>query len=447
MNIYKQKLKTILNTWNFWTVATRFMIWFAFFIAGLYFLHEILFPSRTFEYFFDNPDALKNTVADPRINEQGVIKGALSSDHPFIFNTNLIGSYSHALVNLELSKKSAVPQNISVRMQKSYRAFFFPEEGVESFPDGALLTDGEKFFMVSQGQLRQFASTEQLTARKLDSQSFQSTDKNVFSLLAIGAIISNDEFPEGSFVKIDESYYQLKNGILFPFLSNAAFETNADKAWAQSVNKDLLEKYPASGTPIGFRDGTLVSSNESVFILSDGKRYPIDNVDTFTAMGYSWDDLIAITPEELGAYEKQKLFTQDSPHPDGTVFVDRASGEYYLIEKNKKHRFISPLAAQLYLRGSSAIMADTDSIETFADCKMEKTFSLFYSNFACQIPLAQLANLPGNDFAFSLQSNIDIKAKYLNVIFKKVIDSGNMLSSMAQIKLNIKKNYYGNQSQ
>lgn len=448
MNIIKEKIKKNLNDWAFWTLVARLFVWLSFFIAGLYFLHVVLFPSRTFEYFFDTPSALKNTVADPRIDEQSVNKGLLDKNSPLVFNTNLVGSYSHVLISLELNKKSSIPEEFLSSIRRSYRAFLFPEEGVANFADGSLITDGESFFMISQGKIRQFSSIEQLKTRALDPKSFLFVNKDSLSVLDSDIAIETNEFPDGSFLKIDSIYYQIRDGVLFKFLSDTAFKTNANETWAQLADPDLLNKYVLSEIPIGFRDGTLVSSNESVFILSGGKRYPIDNVETFTAMGYSWDDLIAITPEELGAYEKQKLFTQDSPHPDGTVFVDKISGDYFMVSKDKKKRFISSLAAQSYLRGSSAITVDANSIEVAADCKMNESFSLFSKNFICQVPLIKLAELPGNDFEFSLISNVDnVKAKYLNITFKKVIGNENMFSSLAQIKGNIKKNYYGSQPQ
>lgn len=90
--------------------------------------------------------------------------------------------------------------------------------------------------------------------------------------------------------------------------------------------------YPEGNTIDSFEKTTvepieLFSSNESVFLASQEKIWPIADVPTFESMGFIWNDVVPASSEEISFYEKQKLLTLKTPHPDGTIFSEKESGE------------------------------------------------------------------------------------------------------------------------
>ena len=54
---------------------------------------------------------------------------------------------------------------------------------------------------------------------------------------------------------------------------------------------------------------SLLSTPNSVFLTNQDKIWPIADTITFESMGFNWNDLQNSNSEEIGGYEKQKLFT------------------------------------------------------------------------------------------------------------------------------------------
>ncbi|MBI3963711.1 MAG: hypothetical protein HY341_01810 [Candidatus Kerfeldbacteria bacterium] len=60
----------------------------------------------------------------------------------------------------------------------------------------------------------------------------------------------------------------------------------------------------AQGEPIRFRDGEIVTSpgSRSIYIISDGKRRPIDSIATFESLGYRWENVRHTTDKALAIH-------------------------------------------------------------------------------------------------------------------------------------------------
>lgn len=441
--VNKKLMSELPESWKKTAVIVRVFLLLVFIIFAIFACYLILFPSESFEYFFSTPSALKNTIIDPRIGDEPISKGKLGESKILTFNTNTVGNFSHATVEFELSKKSASVSQSDIRVQKSFRAFFYPQGDDAGFPDGTLLFSDGKYGIVSLGKLRIFANAQLMQQLGFSAQMFEPVDSSTLTSTPKGEDINSATYPQGTYFFIEDEYYQLTEEGLAKFVSENAFRSNADIKQAVRQTSEIFSNISASEKVLGFRDGSLVSSADSVFILSRGKRFPIDNTLTFTAMGYSWDDVTPVTAQELSLYEKQKLFTQNSPHPDGTIFTDRESGKSYLIYDMEKHLLSGPKMGQAYLRGNSAILADLESLGVTGSCEVEKKFSLFAKKYICVIPIDNLHNLAGNDYQFSLKTSGQIDLNHAMVTLHKIIGKDNLLSSLVEIKGRIRNTYYG----
>lgn len=429
--------------WKRAAVIVRIFLLLSFLGFAVYACFLILFPSQSFEYFFLTPSALKNTIIDPRIGNEPISKGKLGDSKILTFNTNTVGNFSHATIEFELAKKSAAVSQADIQVRKSFRAFFYPQGNDAAFPDGTLLFSDGKYYIVSLGKLRTFANIQMMQQMGFSKQMFWPVDQSELSSTPQGEDIKDNNYPQGAYFFIDDEYYQLTEEGLAKFVSENAFRSHADVKQAVAQTSDIFANLSLSEKVLGFRDGSLVSSADSVFILSDGKRFPIDNTLTFTAMGYSWDDVVPVTAQELSLYEKQKLFTQNSPHPDGTVFTDRDSGKSYLIKDGQKLLLSGSKMEQSYLRGNSTVLADLKSLDTIGKCDVEKKFNLFKKKYVCVIPIDSLHDLAGNDYQFSLKTSGQIDLDHASVTLHKVIGKDNLNSSLVEIKGRIRNTYYG----
>jgi hypothetical protein len=445
MNQNNKLIKTLPKKWQRIAIGSRIALLLVFIAVATYISYAILFPSRTFEFFFRTPGAMKNTLVEPRNINGDIDKGNISANEISYFNTNLVGDFSHATVYLKLEKKSNQLDSGSINVRKSFRAFFFPQGEDMPFPDGTLLSVDNSYFIVSQGKLREFKNSQIMQTLGFSSQMFAEVLLQSLKTTPPGEEIVQAQYPEGTYFFIDEDYYQLTEGSLKKFVSENAFLSRADVRQAIKATGDIFEKLPLSEEYLGFRDGKLVSSNESVFILSKGKYYPIDNTLTFQAMGLSWDDVLPISAEELSAYEKQKLFTQDQPHPDGIVMTDRKTNNSFIIDNGKKRLLPNQVLANSYLRGATPVFVDSDSLTTKAECKTNKLFNPFNKEYRCEIPIDKIHEFSGNDYQFELLPDKDVRLNYASVTLHKVIGKDNFTSSLSEIKGRIRNTYYGTQ--
>jgi len=358
----------------------RFLVYLIFILFMAYAGYLLLFPSANFIFSFKNPDSLKNTVADPRKENGELIRnGQISGDEKMIFDTNLVGDFSEAEVSFTLTGKSSTIEDGSVSVRKSFRSFFYPE----------------------------------------------------------GEAITKIDIPQ--LFKVNENYYQLKDNVLYVFVSEKAYLSNYDSKQASVKGEDFLKNYPLSGEFIGFRDGTLLSSDISVFVVSGNKIWPINNPITFASNGWNWNDVIAASGEEIGIYQKEKLFTLKTPQPDGTLFLDKNTDKYYLISGEQKHELASKDVIDFYSR-SKPLLAEEKNLDTKMDCNLTSSLGLS-KKYACAIPTSEMKSLSGDDFEFQAFFGNDVDVQDISVTFKKKVSLENLKSSLLILRNRALLNY------
>jgi hypothetical protein len=358
----------------------RFLVYLVFVLSMAYAAYLLLFPSANFVFSFKNPDSLKNTVADPRKENGELIRnGQVEGDKKMIFDTNLVGDFSEAEVSFTLNGKSSNIEEGDVEVRKSFRSFFYPE----------------------------------------------------------GDAITKIDTPQ--LFKISDDYYQLKDNTLYKFVSEKAYLSNYDSGQAVSKDENFLKNYPLSEEFLGFRDGTLLSSDISVFVVSGNKIWPINNPVTFASNGWNWNDVIPASGEEIGIYQKEKLFTIKTPQPDGTLFLDKNTGKYYLISDGKKHELVEKDAIDFYSK-IHPLSAEKKNLDIKTQCALSSSFGLS-KKYACTIPIDEMKDLSGDDFEFQSSFGNDIDVQDISVTFKKKMNMTNLKSSLSTLKSRLLLNY------
>lgn len=187
----------------------------------------------------------------------------------------------------------------------------------------------------------------------------------------------------------------------------------------------------------------LLSANDSVFIASQGKIWPIADATTFVSMGWDWNDVSVSSSEEIGKYEKQRLFTAKTPHPDGTIFSEKETGKYYLIENGEK-REITNIGNFLPYLKTKPIIVDGKGLEAKSQCELKSSLG-FGKNYKCVIPIEKMRTLTGNDFQFEANFGNDVKISNISITFKKSFNLENLRSSISILKSRTAANYGNNQ--
>ncbi|EKE24921.1 MAG: hypothetical protein ACD_5C00356G0008 [uncultured bacterium] len=415
---------------------------YAGFVLGMIIVaNKILFPSQTLNLFFENLNAAKNTIVNPRFTDGKIpSKGNIAKDNTLIFNANPLGNFSSVEINFHTADKQDL-SNSTVWVQKSYQAFFYPIGKPLGFKNGSLLTTQEgEYYIVSNGTLRRFANTNVILTLGFPKTAFTLVTNEDLKYNQTGEdITSLNSYPNGTLFVIDEKFYQLENGKLLAFVSDRAFLSEYQSIQAISKNRDFFNDYPLSENPLGFADGTIASAGGSAFILSGGKSYPIADFNTFEVMGFSWDNVIALESDEMGAYEQQKQFTLDQPHPNGIIFSDKNTNEYFIIDNGSKRPIKSQAILKTY-QFQNEIAVDSNGSLKKLSCKLNKKIFPF-KTYSCEIKLEEISSIIGNDYQLEAKLISDSKLKEINLNFSTPLSWKNMMTSLSKIKGNLQSNY------
>jgi len=200
--------------------ALRALLHFVFLIAMLFVLYRILFPIVPLDFSLDNPNSTKNTLVSPRLSQTGEFppKKSVGATETLIFNANPIGQFSEANIAFTLEKNSNNIENTSIKIRKSYQAFFFPIGNPIDFKNGTLLaTPSGGYYIVSDGTARKFSNTDIILSLGYPKGAFISISEDDLKLNKIGQEITDvNNYPNDTLFAIEDNFYQLKNQQLFP---------------------------------------------------------------------------------------------------------------------------------------------------------------------------------------------------------------------------------------
>jgi hypothetical protein len=400
----------------------------------------ILFPTQEFNYSFISPN--KGNVINPRDDKNNPIAdGIFLAEQKSYFDASLVGSFSEIKISLTPDRQSIKPENYRIDLRKSHKAFLYPEGSPIGFKNGTLLRNKTDYFLVSNGELRKFGSRAFAGALEFTEDAFIAIDDQAeLQNNPRGTdIINTRNYPADTLFEIEDNYYRLNNGgQLEKFVSTRAFHSQYAQNSAIPKSADFLATYQLAQAQIGFADGSLVSYGSSAYVVSGNKIYPIGDPDIFINQGYDWNDLITIDGDEFSFYEKQKLFTLTSAHPDGTIFSDPVSGNWYLISAGQKHRLFSEQIARSWLVGKKPISISDQSLEILASCNLEKEL---FGNYSCLLPLDDKKDTAGKYYEFTFVAKNDLKIDNLNLLYEKNMTIPNLKLALRSMILKIKARY------
>ena len=313
-----------------------------------FFTIRVVFPTTPFSFSFHTPQSTKNTLSDPRnsADQSSLENGNITGNQTLIGNFESPGTFSRIRVSFTLTKKSPEITHFKASISRSYRSFFFPidETPLASFEHPPLYRDITGIYYAEiDGFLKRFVSTEAYLSR----------------------------YPESFALPL---------------------ETNTDKS------------PPISNEWMGFRPGSLLAFADGVFLVtSEHEIRPFGSPEIFLSMGYHFENVIQAHEEEIGIYERGRVLSYGASQSDGTLFQDKDSGAYLLVQNQKLQPITSPEYRKFILEKTTPIIASLTSRNTTLSCfpvsswYREKTFT-------CDISKIMLPLDFGNAFQFSLKN-------------------------------------------
>jgi len=326
-----------------WRVAllSTFIVGTVFVILGT------AFPNARKHFGFQVYHGAENTIADPRYPDGTAAEsGLVQKGQMLMSNASASGDFSKITFSFRRETGSTPPSG-TVSVIRAYRSFLVPEGAPVGFRDGSLLSSEGRYFLASEGTLRPFPSEADIRRRGYEPASFLSVAPESVAASEEGPeIVPNESLPDGTVIVFDDRRYLVQDGSAVPFSSTRAFLSRYRNKDALQVGKDTFSALSESDERIGFLDGTLISYGEAVYAVEGTMLRPIDSPETFLGKGYGWDSVIAATGEEFGIYERGRLYTEQQPHPDGTIFFDTETERSFLAEKGMKREIPPAVLSQ-----------------------------------------------------------------------------------------------------
>jgi hypothetical protein len=176
-------------------------------------------------------------------------------------------------------------------------------------------------------------------------------------------------FPNGTVVRAlpSEDTYLIQNGQKRKFTSEAVLSSMTQFNKIVEANDTDLSIYP-TGEPVRFPKFALLKDTEGNIFLnaSDGKRR-IANMETFRQFGFSEDDIIEATHEELAELEMAPPINEQTVFPQGALVKAAESPAVYYVENNKKYALQDEVFLKVYFTRRPIVNVPQLTIDTYGD--------------------------------------------------------------------------------
>ena len=184
------------------------------------------------------------------------------------------------------------------------------------YPEGTLIRaqNQAEIYLVKDGQKHQFLSAQSFLKLGYQWSKVKVVDSTEVALCPSGSIMV---YPTGTLVQAaggSANVFLVDKGMLRSFLSEEIFSLLGYKhAQILTVSADELAFYPI-GALIGYKDGTLVRPNDrnDVYLISGGQPQPIDGV-TFKKRKYSWASVKVVSAQDFGVLYEGKTIPSVNP--------------------------------------------------------------------------------------------------------------------------------------
>jgi hypothetical protein len=362
----------------------RTLLYLGILILSILLAINVFFPTIEQIFDFRSASASKNTILSPRSPDNtDRSNGKIGHDDTLVADTAVVGDFSLVKASVTLEKNSAVPETLDFSLRRSYQSFLYPT--------GTPVAD----------------------------------------------------FPQEDVYLVNGTYYALRNGTLFPFVSEAAYLSRFPKEYAKTDDATLLKRSPVSEEWLGFRVGSLLANAMGVFVVtSETEARPVGSAEIFLALGYDFRDVIQASEEELGVYKRGRIFLLGAAHPDGTVFLDQDDGSYYLVDQRTKRPLLPGTYRDFLVTDKHPIIVSTQASTQSAHCSLLP--NIFSTKLSCTTPITALAPGFGNDFELRItnpETGIEINA--LSVSFETAMNQENLMTLLAKIKQRLLARFAG----
>ncbi|NOQ68167.1 hypothetical protein GQ568_01880, partial [Patescibacteria group bacterium] len=217
---------------------------------------------------------------------------------------------------------------------------FYLENSDMVYPDGTLVRREKEneIYLIKNKERKKIFSNSLMSVFGYEAEDVLSVTEDEFNHFPEGEMV---KYPDNTLVKAENFpvIYLIENGKRKEFTSAVLFERSGYK-WKDiiSITKEEIKNYPLDGRVL-YPDGLLVRStnNPAIYLLESGKKRMVTSAVLFEKLEYDWDDVVLLSPSEIGEYQIGKILT----YPDGTLIKRKGYPAVYKIENGERKEFTS----------------------------------------------------------------------------------------------------------
>ena len=153
----------------------------------------------------------------------------------------------------------------------------------------------------------------------------------------------NFEYLTGSLLQDKESggIWLIQYGERRPITSRTAFYSRFNPDTVVQVSSSTLEQYPI-GAAISFPNYSLLRSpGGTVYLIVDDTRRGFTSMEAFRSLGFSTDEIVDVSWEDLSAYAEGEPLTIETSYAQGTLLQDKTTGGVFYVQNGEKHPIFS----------------------------------------------------------------------------------------------------------
>jgi hypothetical protein len=174
-------------------------------------------------------------------------------------------------------------------------------------------------------------------------------------------------YPTGTLLQDNETggVWLIQYGERRPITSRAALLSRFNEEMIIPVEPTVLEAYP-QGSAISLPNYSLLWAEDgAIYLLVDDTIRHIDSMETFRSIGFSSDDLVEVSDNDLAAFDDGEPITIETIYPQGALVQDTGTGGVYYVENNVKHAIYSREILQARFGSRSIIPAKVDELWSY----------------------------------------------------------------------------------
>lgn len=149
------------------------------------------------------------------------------------------------------------------------------------------------------------------------------------------------EYPNGTLMQAagEPGVWRLENGYRRPITSESALTSRYNKNLIVTVSASQLEQYPI-GEEIALANYSLVKDETgAIYLLVDDTMRHVDSMAAFRSIGFSEDELIDISSQEVATYKQGTPITTSTQDPSGRV-VQLPNGALFFLKDGERHAIL-----------------------------------------------------------------------------------------------------------